>query len=111
MLGAGNEADFPGMTMRRSSLNTAAPWRRILWEQALQPLQLGDFDLSHALAFAGPVISPPMIVTVYDLSFIHYPQVLSAARRLYLRMFTRLSCQRARRVIAISESTARDVIA
>lgn len=110
MVGAGNEAAFPGVTMRPSSLDTSAPWRRILWEQLLQPAQLGDYDLYHALAFAGPLISPPMVVTVYDLSFVHYPQVLSAARRLYLRMFTRLSCQRARRVIAISESTARDVV-
>src|SRR5690606_20736044 len=39
------------------------------------------------------------------------PQVLPASRRLYLRLLTRLTCHRARRVIAISESTARDVVA
>jgi glycosyltransferase involved in cell wall biosynthesis len=48
---------------------------------------------------------------VYDLSFVHYPGVHSAARRLYLRLFTALSCRRARRVIAISDSTARDLAA
>nr|MCU0476175.1 glycosyltransferase family 4 protein [Anaerolineae bacterium] len=41
---------------------------------------------------------------------VHFPQVLSAARRLYLRWFTPLSCQRARRVIAVSHSTARDLV-
>jgi glycosyltransferase involved in cell wall biosynthesis len=111
MVGADNPAAFPAMTMRRARLDTEAPWRRILWEQLVQPAQLGDFDLYHALTFVGPLLPPPpMVVTVYDLSFIHYPQLLSPARRLYLRLFTRLSCQRARRVIAISESTARDVV-
>jgi glycosyltransferase involved in cell wall biosynthesis len=71
---------------------------------------LGEFDLYHALAFVSPlVLRLPSVVTVYDLSFIHYPQVLSPSRRLYLRLFTALSCRRARRVIAISHSTALDL--
>ncbi|HLV33828.1 MAG TPA: glycosyltransferase family 1 protein [Spirillospora sp.] len=112
MVGAANPMQFPGITMRRSRLNTENPLRRILWEQVIQPWQLGEFDLYHALAFVGPLwLTKPMVVTVYDLSFIHYPQVLPASRRLYLRLLTRLTCHRARRVIAISESTARDVVA
>lgn len=111
MVGKGNPAQFPNMTMRHSQMNTDSPPRRILWEQFAQPAQLGDFDLYHALAFVAPlVLNKPMVVTIYDLSFIHYPQVLTAVRRLYLRLFTRLTCQRARRVIAISHSTARDVV-
>lgn len=111
MVGAANAAHFPGMTMRRSRMATDSPLRRILWEQTIQPWQLDDFDLYHALAFVAPVwLRKPMVVTVYDLSFLHYPQVLTPARRLYLRLFTRLTCQRARRVIAISHSTAQDVV-
>ncbi len=64
----------------------------------------------HALAFVSPLLlTRPAVVTVYDLSFIHYPQVLTASRRLYLRMLTAVSCQRAQRITAISESTARDI--
>lgn len=111
MVGAGNTAQFDGITMRHSRWDTESPLRRILWEQLAQPGQLREFDLYHALAFVAPLWLPvPMVVTIYDLSFLHYPQVLTPARRLYLRMFTRLTCQRARRVIAISHSTARDVI-
>ncbi|MBZ0299701.1 MAG: glycosyltransferase family 4 protein [Anaerolineae bacterium] len=110
MVGAANRTQFPGMTMHRSRFDTDQPLRRILWEQAVQPWQLGEFDLYHALAFVAPLwLNTPLVVTVYDLSFIHYPQVLSASRRLYLRLLTRLSCHRARRVSAISHSTARDV--
>jgi glycosyltransferase involved in cell wall biosynthesis len=72
-------------------------------------LDSGDF-VCTALAFVSPlVLRKPSLVTVYDLSFIHYPQVLSAARRWYLRLFTTLSCRRARRVITISHATARDL--
>lgn len=110
MVGSQVQENFDQITLRHSSLNTESPLRRILWEQLLQPVQPGGFDLYHALAFVSPLLlTKPSVVTVYDLSFIHYPQVLSPARRLYLRLFTALSCQRARRVIAISHSTARDL--
>ena len=110
MVGAANTLKLDGFDIHRSKLDTDSPIRRILWEQAVQPFQLSDFDLYHGLAFVSPLLlTKPSIITVYDLSFLHYPQVLSNSRRLYLRMFTALSCRRAERVIAISQSTARDV--
>ena len=110
MCGRNSQADFPGLKLRRSRFDTQAPLRRILWEQAAQPTQPGDFDLLHATAFVGPLLlSRPLVVTVYDLSFLRYPQVLAPARRRYLQLLTRISCRRARRVIAISQSTAADV--
>jgi len=110
MVGANNQAQFNKIAMRHANLDTESPLKRIIWEQALQPFQLGNFDLYHASAFVSPIVlTKPSVVTVYDLSFIHYPQVLSTARRLYLRLFTALSCRRAERIIAISQSTADDV--
>jgi glycosyltransferase involved in cell wall biosynthesis len=109
-VGAANRTAFEGVDVRRSRMDTSSPLRRILWEQFVQPRMLGAFDLYHATAFVTPVwLRTPSVVTVYDLSFIHYPQVLSAARRLYLRLFTGLACRRARRVITISQSTAQDI--
>lgn len=111
LVGARNPHTFERVTMRRSRLDTEAPLKRILWEQALQPFQLGAFDLYHALAFVAPLgVRQPSVVTVYDLSFLRYPERLSAARRLYLRLFTGLTCRRADRVIAISHSTGRDLV-
>ncbi len=110
MVGAGNAATFDGITMRQASFSTDKPSRRVIWEQGIQPFALREFDLYHAMAFVSPLLlNRPSVVTVYDLSFIHYPQVLTPARRLYLRLFTALSCRRARRVIAISESTSQDL--
>jgi glycosyltransferase involved in cell wall biosynthesis len=110
MVGAATLSEYEGISLRRASWNTESPVARILWEQLAQPWQLGGFDLYHALAFVAPVaLRTPSVVTVYDLSFVHYPQALSPARRLYLRLFTQLSCQRANRVIGISHSTAHDL--
>ena len=98
----------------RTPFSTQHPLRRILWEQLGQPVALRRArpDVAHALAFVTPVFSRvPSIVTVYDLSFVHYPGLLPAARRWYLQALTRRSCRVARRVIAISQSTARDLVA
>jgi glycosyltransferase involved in cell wall biosynthesis len=68
-------------------------------------------DLLHALAFVTPLLSRcPSVVTIYDLSFLLYPESFRRAKRSYLGLFTRLSARRARRIIAISESTKRDVV-
>lgn len=110
LVGEGEPPPHPALNIRRSRMKTATPARRILWEQFAQPWQLGGFDLVHELAFVAPLIMPrPFVVTVYDLSFIRYPERLPRSRRLYLRLFTRLACRRARRVMAISQSTAADL--
>ena len=112
LVGAANTLSFPGVRMARAALDTESPLTRIFWEQTAQPLQLRGFDLYHALAFVAPlVLTAPMVVTVYDLSFLRYPSALSRARRLYLRSMTALTCARARRIIAISQSTADDLTA
>jgi len=114
LVGAQSTAKIPGIDLRHARTDTESPLRRIAWEQLAQPWQLllSDFDLYHALAFVAPLIlTRPSVVTIYDLSFIHYPERLPAARRLYLRLLTDLTCRRARRVIAISHSTARDLTA
>ncbi len=112
-VGAGRPASVERLVVRRSRLHTERPAVRVLWEQAVQPIELrrAGVDLHHAMAFVAPLLAPcPSVVTVYDLSFMHYPQLFHAANRLYLRTLTGISCRRARRVIAISESTAHDVV-
>lgn len=109
--GAGEPPPHPAMTARRARLDTANPLRRIVWEQAVQPFAVRECDLVHELAFVAPALMPrPFVVTVHDLSFIRYPERLPALRRLYLRTLTGISCRAARRVIAVSQSTANDVV-
>lgn len=102
-----------GMRVRRSSWPTATPYGRIAWEQLRAPLALRQeqIDVLHAMAFVAPILSScPTVVTVLDLSFLRFPAAFKTFKRVYLRSMTRLSVRRAARVIAISESTRRDVI-
>jgi glycosyltransferase involved in cell wall biosynthesis len=94
-------------------LQTQTPTTRILWEQLAFPLFLArtHFDLCHSMAYVSPLINAtPCVVTVYDLSFVLYPEYFRFLNRAYLTWGTRLSTSRARRVIAISESTKRDLV-
>ncbi len=102
-----------GLTLQRSRWATQRPLVRIVWEQLVQPLALrqAKIDLLHALAFVAPLAAAcPFVVTVYDLSFLRYPEAFRPFNRWYLHHFTRRSVKQARAVIAISESTRQDVI-
>jgi glycosyltransferase involved in cell wall biosynthesis len=112
-VGENRYGGVPGVQLRVSRLPTHRPTVRILWEQAIQPwaLRQAGVDLLHGLALVGPMMGAcPFVVTIHDLSFVHYPQNFQSLKRLYLQFFTRLSVRRARRVIAISENTKRDVV-
>lgn len=101
-----------GLQVHRSRWDTRSPWRRIVWEQTRLARLARGLDLLHGLAFAAPLLAPcPTVVTVHDLSFMRFPDAFRRANRVYLTLFTRLSTRRAARVIAVSESTRRDVIA
>ena len=103
----------PGLQLRRSRLPTHRPAVRILWEQMLQPWAVNrvGVDLLHGPAFVGPLASAcPFVITVHDLSFLFYPQGFRTLNRIYLQRLTRLSAHRARRVIAVSHSTKRDLV-
>jgi glycosyltransferase involved in cell wall biosynthesis len=111
-VGAGRP-EMPGAAVRRTRLPTARPFVRIAWEQIIQPIEVARLrpDLLHGLAFVSPWLARvPSIVTVYDLSFRLTPDRFRPAQRLYLSAFTAAACRRARRVVAISESTRADVV-
>ncbi len=101
------------LSVYRTGLPTANPYARIFWEQCLQPViaRRQGIDLLHMMAYVSPVVATtPTVVTVHDLSFLRSPERFRPANRTYLSLFTGLSCQRARRVIAVSEHTKQDVM-
>ncbi len=110
---AGARDALEGFHLHLTRWPTQGPTTRTLWEQLAFPLHLalGHFDLCHSLAFVSPFVSStPSVVTVYDLSFILHPTYFRPLNRIYLSWGTRVSTRRARRVIAISESTKRDLV-
>jgi glycosyltransferase involved in cell wall biosynthesis len=103
----------PRVRSRLTRLPVDRPPVRIAWEQTVLPLELlrEGADLLHALGFVSPIAwRGRTVVTVYDLSFLRFPEVYNRANRMYLSSFTPPSLRRADRVITISEDARRDVI-
>ena len=85
---------------------------RLAWEQLQWPwlARRYNLDLLHSMAFVTPLLTfCPTVVTVYDLSFMYYPESFPQGQRFYLRSQTARSVRSARRVITISESGRQDV--
>lgn len=107
-------AASPRLGLVAGRWKTQRPQQRILWEQLALPgeLRRRRIDVFHSPVNVLPERLPcASVVTIHDLSFIHFPQFFRPARRLYQRTFTRRSTRAAAIVVAISESTKRDLIA
>ena len=101
------------LSLREASRTTESPFSRIIVEQLELPRLLRELNagLYHSLGFVAPLRAPcPTVISVMDLSFITQPQAHKRFNRLYLSQLSRASCRRAKRVIAISEWTKRDIV-
>jgi glycosyltransferase involved in cell wall biosynthesis len=98
----------------------AAPWpesrpiARVVWEQCALPslIRQKHIDILHSPVNVLPERVPhdcATVVTLHDLAFLHFPEVLTRAKRLYHRTFTLRSLQRATMIITVSNSTKQDV--
>lgn len=98
----------------------SAPWpetrpaTRVAWEQFTLPAQLRQrhIDVLHSPVNVLPAMLPrhcASVVTLHDLAFLRFPEVLTTAKRMYHRTFTLRSLRQATAIISVSESTRRDV--
>lgn len=61
-------------------------------------------------AHVVPLLHPPTVVTIHDVGYRVFPEAHTARRRLELEVTTRWSLRAARRVLAVSEATKRDLV-
>ncbi len=83
------------------------------WERAALSLELWRhrLDLLHSPDFIAPIRGARRhVITVHDLSFLHFPQYLTADSRRYYNGQIRASIERADHILAVSEATKRDLI-
>jgi glycosyltransferase involved in cell wall biosynthesis len=66
--------------------------------------------LAHFLHVVPPAWQGPSVLTVQDLSFEHFPEVMSRSDRFFFRTFVPRSAQRADRVLTGSEWTKSDLV-
>jgi glycosyltransferase involved in cell wall biosynthesis len=108
-------AEHPQMCYVAVPWPESRPTCRVMWEQLTLPslVRKLHIDVLHSPANVLPELLPGTcagIVTLHDLAFLRYPDVLTRAKRLYHRSFTMRSLQRARMIITVSESTRQDAI-
>lgn len=91
---------------------TGRPPVRILWEQTAFVGQLIALrpHLVHNLAYAAPLAWPgPMVVTMYDVSFLRFPNAFRRGNRFYLTAMTHIAAHQARRLTTISEHARSEI--
>lgn len=87
---------------------------RPVWEQLFLPGAVARLEPPPDLFFSPlgallPGEGLPSVATVHDLAFIRYPHILPARYRIYWRLTVQRAVRHAARIVAVSESTARDL--
>jgi len=93
-----------------------APSNRMLrlpWEQSVLPLRLKQkrIDVCHGATFVTPLLKTcGHVVSIHDMTFHLTPERHSPFKRAYFRAMIPEMVRRSEKVIAISESTKRDLV-
>jgi glycosyltransferase involved in cell wall biosynthesis len=108
-------AQHPQLTYVAAAWSESQPAARIAWEQLTLPslIRQKHIDVLHSPVNVLPAWLPrdcAGVVTLHDLAFLRFPNILTRSKRLYHRMFTVRSIRRASMVIAVSNSTKQDAI-
>jgi glycosyltransferase involved in cell wall biosynthesis len=86
---------------------------RLPWEQTVLPLKLKQkgIDVYHGPAFVAPLFKTcGQVVSVHDMTFHLVPEQHSWHKRIYFQAMIPAMVRGSERVIAVSESTKRDIL-
>jgi len=102
------------ITYRRAPVSQV--WLYRLWHKLRIPIPIqaatGNLDLFHSPDFVLPAVRGPIpkLLTVHDLSFIHYPETFTPALVRYLNQVVPRSIEQAHQILADSQATRQDLI-
>jgi glycosyltransferase involved in cell wall biosynthesis len=105
----------PGIELHRhrfpGSSRPAKIARDTAWYLGALPVASRGDDVLHLPAHRGPLLSAaPLVVTIHDLAVIRHPEAFNRWTRRYSRALLPRLARAARRVIAVSEFTAREAV-
>ncbi|GAB4218986.1 MAG: glycosyltransferase family 1 protein [Candidatus Microgenomates bacterium] len=85
-----------------------------LWSQIFLPIELyknKEIDVFFSPAHYLPRFCPvPSVVTIHDLSYLYYPQDFLKKDLFQLKYWTNYSIKQAKKIIAVSKTTKKDII-
>ena len=113
--------DFTLLQSRKSREGLSSRFRTVKvwtpphhgWERAALSVELlrHRLDILHSPDFIAPLRGAGRhVITVHDLSFIHYPEYMTAASRRYYNGQIEASIRRADHILAVSEATKKDLM-
>jgi glycosyltransferase involved in cell wall biosynthesis len=106
----------PDARVRYKQAPLSERWLYRIWYRLRLPLPVqtftGEIDLYYSPDFVLPPVRSqiPTILTVHDLSFVHYPETFTPSLRAYLNKVVPRSIQNATHVLADSKATRDDLI-
>lgn len=108
-------ANHPQITYIAAPWAESQPAARIAWEQFTLPSLIRQKKIAvlHSPVNVLPERLPSHcagVITLHDLAFMRFPDVLTRSKRLYHRAFTVRSMRRATAIIAVSNSTKQDAV-
>jgi glycosyltransferase involved in cell wall biosynthesis len=87
------------------------PVRDVGWYLGALPLVARGADVLHCPTYRAPLAAPvPTVVTFHDLAVLRHPEAFNAWSRMYGRVLLRGIVRSARRLIAVSEFTAQELV-
>jgi glycosyltransferase involved in cell wall biosynthesis len=109
------DAGLPGVEIHPVAFGgpgrVAAAVRDTVWYLGVLPFVAGGADVLHCPTYRAPLRSPtPVVVTVHDLAVFRYPGAFRLWTRSYSRALVPRVVRAARRVIAVSEFTKRELV-
>jgi hypothetical protein len=66
-------------------------------------------DVLH-VQYVAPIVSPPIVQSIHDLSFEHHPEWYSRSEAKRLQLTVRWTARRAKQILTISDYSRRDII-
>jgi glycosyltransferase involved in cell wall biosynthesis len=86
-------------------------WRSFGVKKSLKKHDIDVFHgLSHEIPFGLPATNIKSVVTIHDLIFKHYPKQYKPIDNIIYDIKFKYACRNADRVVAISESTKKDIV-
>jgi len=108
-----NLEEHPSYSICRARFPTPNEYARAFWEQTVVPFKAESLSITvyHSPNYILPLaLQCPCIVTILDMIFMTDPWAHNRRSSLYLSFFTKWAVRRADRLLAISNSTASELI-
>jgi len=103
----------PGFKTVVCPVNAASRSKRFVFEHVLlrREIRKHRIDLLHSLGYTSPVfLSCPTVVSVHDLNFRAFGNLMPASRRLMLSLAVKQAVIRSDKVITISEFSRQEIL-